>query len=106
MACLRLYAAVMVVYSLSVTPSSAESSAQLTVLAASPGNPPSGVYEYVQIVWDQKAELQYLQVRWSAPGIKFAARPGDLWRCEGSLRAGLLVLRRALCRGANAQCAS
>jgi len=82
MACLRLYAAVMVVYSLSVTPSSAESSAELTVLAASPGNPPSGVYEYVQIVWDQKAELQYLQVRWSAPGIKFAARPGDLWRCE------------------------
>lgn len=76
MTCLRLCAVVMVVLGLSVAPSSAEYSAQLTVLAAVPSNPTSGVYEYVQISWDQKAEPQRLQVRWSAPGIKFAARPG------------------------------
>jgi hypothetical protein len=67
---------VMIAVSLSVTPVTAEYSAQFMVLAASSENPTQGAYEYVQIFWDQKAEPQRLQVRWSAPSLKFATRPG------------------------------
>lgn len=73
---LRLCTVTIVVLGFSVEPSSAEYSAQLTVLAALPNNSTSGAYEYIQISWDQKPEPQSLQVRWNAPAIKFAARPG------------------------------
>jgi Lon-like protease len=73
---LRICAVCVVLLVLWAGESSADYSGQLTVLAADPKNPSVGVYEYVQIFWDQKSEPQGLQVRWNAPGIKFATRPG------------------------------
>jgi hypothetical protein len=45
-------------------------------LGVQPNNPTSGVYEYIEMFWDQKAEPENLHVQWNAPGLKFATRPG------------------------------